>query len=57
MVSDLVATMQPRIAEGQKIMVAARVSLGLFPLWMQRFCAKPPLCVVYVKENRGLLRW
>jgi nucleotide-binding universal stress UspA family protein len=48
---DLVATMQPRLAEGQKIMVAAR---GINPVLSfaldEAQLRKATLCVLYVKE-------
>src|SRR5438128_8544540 len=65
---DLVATMQPRLAEGQKIMVAAR---GINPVLSfaldEAQLRKATLCVLYVKEiavyygggptTRGRARW
>jgi nucleotide-binding universal stress UspA family protein len=48
---DLVATMQPRLQEGQKIMVAAR---GITPVLSfaldEAQLRKATLCVLYVKE-------
>ena len=65
---DLAATMQPRLAEGQKIMVAAR---GINPVLSfaldEAQLRKATLCVLYVKEiavyyaggptTRGRARW
>src|SRR5467141_593869 len=65
---DLVATMQPRLEEGQKIMVAAR---GITPVLSfaldEAQLRKATLCVLYVKEIavyyaggptvRGRARW
>jgi amino acid transporter/nucleotide-binding universal stress UspA family protein len=65
---DLVATMQPRLTEGQKIMVAAR---GITPVLSfaldEAQLRKATLCVLYVKEiavyyaggptTRGRARW
>ena len=54
-VPDLPATMQPRLEEGQKIMVAAR---GINPVLNfaleEAQLRKAVLCVVYVKEIVGL---
>ena len=55
---DLLATMQPRLEEGQKIMVAAR---GITPVLSfaldEAQLRKATLCVLYVKEIAVYLRW
>lgn len=48
---DLVATMQPRIVEGQKIMVAARGITSVLSFALdEAVLRKATLCVLYVKE-------
>ncbi|MDP9253951.1 MAG: universal stress protein [Verrucomicrobiota bacterium] len=48
---DLVATMQPRLAEGQKIMVAARGITSVLSFALDEAqLRKATLCVLYVKE-------
>lgn len=48
---DLIATMQPRLGEGQKIMVAARGITSVLSFAMDEAqLRKATLCVLYVKE-------
>src|SRR5438105_14703799 len=48
---DLVATMQPRLQEGQKIMVAARGVTPVLSFALEEAqLRKATLCVLYVKE-------